>query len=182
MATILHIMGPTCAGKSTIIDQLQLLSDKVYTVQIGRMLRLKYGEAYFKGHGSPEHTREEALKMYFELIEEGISHDKKLILVDGQPRDVGQAKEMTKHWVGHHDAAYLLVTASHEERERRAKAGRKPGPDLDLAISRLTNDYQSVYSVLVELIAQGVDIKIADTSAPGHNTVEFCTKLLDEYI
>jgi len=179
MASIIHLMGPTCAGKSTIIDKLTELSQDVFTVQIGKILRKKYGEDYFKGQAAPEHTRDEALNLYFETINEGISQGKKLILVDGQPRDLDQARVMMKSWPDHR-SSFLMVHAEHSIREARARAGRKPGPDLDLAVARLVNDYRNCYVVMIQLLAKGYKVDVVDTGADGFDVPGYCQDLLDK--
>jgi hypothetical protein len=181
MASIVHMMGPTCAGKSTIIDRLQLLSEDVFTVQIGRLLRMKYGEDYFKGQAAPEHTRAEALELYFDTINEGLSYGKKIILIDGQPRDLGQAKTMMSSWEDHKNA-FVLIHADHDIREKRARSGRKPGPDLDLAVARLVNDYANTYTVLVELIAHDYPIDVINTGLQDFDLDTCCKSFLYRYL
>lgn len=174
-------MGPTCAGKSTIINGLLSLSDKVGAVQIGKLMRKKYGEAHFNGQAAPEHTKVEALQMYFDEIKKLAAAGKELILVDGQPRDIEQAQVMTQAWPGF-DCEYFLITADHAVREERARKDREPGPNLDLAIARLTNDYKSNYLVMVELIARNIPIRIVDTSSKSFDTDTFCNAALREFV
>lgn len=181
MAVILHMMGPTCAGKSTLIDSLKSQSSDVYSVQIGKILRMKYGEAFFKGQAAPEHTRDEAQQLYFDCINEGIGYGKKLILVDGQPRDLGQAETMMASWPDHR-SEFILVHAPHEVRELRAKAGRAVGPDLDLALARLNNDYRNCYIVLTRLLERSYRVNVVDTGATGFDVHAYAAKLLRKYV
>ena len=180
MTTILHLMGPTCAGKSTIIDTLLSLSNKVGAVQIGKLMRAKYGEAHFKGQAAPAHTKDEALSLYFSEVKRLVAEGKELILIDGQPRDAEQAQVMTSAWP-QYNRQYFLITAEHEVREARARKDREPGPNLDLAIARLTNDYKSNYVVMVELLARNIPIRVVDTSALRFDTDAFCRKVLQEF-
>lgn len=180
MASIIHMMGPTCAGKSTLIDTLLALSDTVHPVQIGKLLRKKYGEDYFKGQGAPVHTQAEALQLYYDTINEGIALGKKVILVDGQPRDLGQARQMMMDWPDHR-VTYLMVHADHEVREFRARAGRKPGPDLELAIARLTNDYKNCYVVMTELLRSGRQVDVVDTGSNDFDVDTYAKDLLNEH-
>lgn len=180
MTTIIHLMGPTCAGKSTIINSLLSMSDKVGAVQIGKLMRAKYGEAHFNGQAAPSHTKDEALQMYFDEIKKQMAEGKEIILVDGQPRDIEQAQIMTAAWPTQ-NCQYFLVTADHEVREARARADRAPGPNLDLAVARLTNDYKSNYVVMVELIARNIPIRIVDTSTEAFNTETFCRGVVAEF-
>lgn len=160
-AVILHLMGVTCAGKSTLIDEL-LRYQGVAAVQIGKELRKKYGEAYFKGSGAPAHTAAEAMEIYTERVSTAITNGARLIVVDGQPRDVGQAQMMLHAWP-HQYVTFYTLHASHAVREARARAGREPGPNLELAIARLTNDYKDCYNVLMELLGVGVPVHVIST-------------------
>ena len=173
-------MGPTCAGKSTMINYMMSLSPTVGAVQIGKMMRAKYGEAHFKGQAAPSHTQTEALEMYFTKTQQLINEGKELILIDGQPRDLEQSKIMSESWKTY-NSKFLLITADHDVRENRARKDREPGPNLDLAIARLTNDYKSCYIVIVELIKRGVPITVVDTSDPDYNNESFCRNLLVLY-
>lgn len=181
MTAILHFMGPTCAGKSTIIDALvQYAPEIVYPLQIGKALRAKYGEAYFQGQAAPEKTREEAIQMYRECIAEAKEQGYEIIVVDGQPRDVSQALEMAASHKNDRNE-FWLIHASHEIREERARLGRAPGPDLDLAVARLTNDYKNNYLVLAELLQKGIDINVVDTGDDFFYANDFAQLLLEKY-
>lgn len=181
MASILHMMGPTCAGKSTIINAMVALAPRVvFPVQIGKALRAKYGEDYFQGQAAPEKTREEAIQMYRDLIAKAIKESYEVIVIDGQPRDLVQAQEMVKSNKDHTNS-FWLVHAAHNVREQRARAGRAVGPDLDLAVARLTNDYINNYTVMTELLSQGVQINVVDTGTKLFNVNEFADILLSRY-
>lgn len=182
MATILHLMGPTCAGKSTLLKRLaELGGERVGTVEIGKLLRAKYGEAYFQGQAAPERTKAEALDLYLDTIRQHIADGKKLIVVDGQPRDLSQAEIMTRVWLPKNRVKYLLVHATHEDREARARAGRQPGPDLDLALARLHNDYQNNYVVMTYLIEHGSTIEVVNTSRADFNGERWCDEIIRRY-
>ncbi len=164
MATILHLLGATCAGKTTLIEKMLALSPgKVGAVQIGKMMRAKYGAAFFKGQAAPASTQHEAMDMYYAGILEGIAEGKSLILVDGQPRDLNQAKTILAAWPQHR-SEFLLVHADHDVRESRAKATRKEGDELDLALARLVNDYRNNYVVMTEILRQHRRIDVVDTA------------------
>lgn len=168
-------MGPTCAGKSTLLKRLaQLGGDKVGTVEIGKLLRAKYGEAYFQGQAAPAQTAAEALQLYLDTIKQHIADGKRLVIVDGQPRDLEQAKVMINAWYPQHRSVYMLVHASHEDREARARAGREPGPNLDLALARLNNDYKNNYTVMTYLIEHDVKIHVVNTSDPNFDAESWC--------
>lgn len=164
MSTIIHLMGPTCAGKSTLIHRLLSIAPKyVHAVEVGKMLRAKYGEAFFKGQAAPQHTQGEAWQMYVEGVKEGIALKRRVILVDGQPRDIQQARDICGLWKAPHRSEFVLIHADHEVREARAAAGRK-GDSLELAKARLVNDYRNCYVVMTELLKRNEVIRVFDTS------------------
>lgn len=174
-------MGPTCAGKSTIINALVKRSpETVAAVMIGKALRARYGEDYFQGQAAPEKTREEAITMYRDLVGDAIGSGYELIVVDGQPRDVGQAIEMANSWKSHRNV-FMLLHADHAVRESRARLGRTPGPDLDLAVARLTNDYRNNYEVMSTLLMYEKEIKVIDTGREYFFTDDFVQYLLETY-
>lgn len=171
MTTILHLIGNTCAGKTTLIDRMVALApDEVGAIQIGQMLRAKYGEDYFKGQAAPDHTQDEANCMYLQGVTD-LLQSKKLILVDGQPRTPPQVKMCLDVSDAVTQTRFLLMHASEEAREKRAKAGRSPGPNLDLALARLQGDYKGSYDVLAELLKTKngcrPDVKLLDTTHMG---------------
>lgn len=167
MAVIAHLMGPTCAGKSTLINRLLTVApDLVGAVEVGKMLRAKYGEAYFKGQAAPQHTQDEAWQMYQDGVKANIDAKKRLILVDGQPRDISQARQIVGLWRNPHRSEFLLIHADHEVREQRARATRQ-GDNLELAVARLNNDYRNCYVVMTELLKRNEVIRVFDTTELG---------------
>ncbi|MCC6425627.1 MAG: hypothetical protein IT435_02280 [Phycisphaerales bacterium] len=163
-SVVLHLMGPTCAGKSTLIQRLTQIAPKtVHAVEVGRMLREKYGEPHFAGQAAPTHTQGEAWRMYTEGTKEGIAKGRQIILVDGQPRDAQQARDAIGAWRFPHRSEFLLIHADHDTREFRARKGRK-GDSLELALQRMNNDYRNCYVVMTELCKQSIPIRVFDTS------------------
>lgn len=175
-------MGPTCAGKSKLIQRLiEIAPDKVFPVEVGKMLRAKHGEDYFKGQAAPQHTQGEAWQMYLTGVEEGIAKKRGLIVVDGQPRDVQQAKDIIGRWRHPHRASFVLVHADHAERERRAAKDRCDSKaNMDLAFARLTNDYRNCYVVMVELLRDNECIRVFDTTSMVDSHA-FAEQVLQEY-
>lgn len=164
MSTILHLMGPSCAGKSTLIRRLlEVASDQVAAVEVGKMLREKHGEAAFAGQAAPSWSQAEAWNLYLEGVNAGIAQRKKIILVDGQPRDKQQASDIIGRWKSPHQAAFLLLHAEHEERERRCRADNA-GRDIEKRLQRLTNDYRNCYTVMAELLRANEVIRVIDTT------------------
>lgn len=174
-------MGPTCAGKSTLIKRL-LETDPatVGAVEVGKMMREKYGEAHFKGQAAPEHTQAEAWSMYEDGIKACIRAKKGLILVDGQPRDVMQARKTNGLWRAPHRASFILIHARHDVREARARKDRK-GDSLELAVKRLDNDYRNCYVVMAELLARDEVVRVFDTSDMP-NLHALAEQILREYL
>lgn len=175
--TVLHVMGPTCSGKSTILRKMaEKFPDDVGLVEVGKMMRAKYLDPAsphftpdkFKGQAAPRETQEEAWSMYLDGVRSNI--DKRFVLVDGQPRDVPQARGVVEAFLPGGDlednrAAFLQVTADHDVRVNRARADR--GDDAEawrLAEARLIDDYRSGYLVLVELARHGITPTVFDTS------------------
>lgn len=163
MSTILHLMGPSCAGKSTLIKRLLALEpQKIGAVEVGKILTAKYGEAYFKGQAAPEKTQKEAWDIYTESVEEFAKQGKRLILVDGQPRDLLQAQQVEGLWRHPHNACFALIHASHDVRESRCRADRSR--DVKARLKRISNDYRNCYTVMAELLRQNQVIRVFDTS------------------
>lgn len=180
MSVILHLMGPTCAGKSTLIARLcQIDPEQVGSVEVGKVLRAKYGEAHFRGQASPTHTQAEAWDIYERGVLGHIHAGKGLILVDGQPRDLGQARKIVGLWKAPHRSAFALIHADHETREQRARADRK-GDSLELAVARLNNDYRNCYTVMTELLYRNEVIRVIDSTEMS--TEAMAEMVLTEYL
>jgi len=109
LKTIVHILGGTCVGKSTLIDSMiEKYGEDIAAISAGKALRAKYlnpqsphfNPNKFKGKGSPPEMEKEALDMYAELIRMAMRTDAKMILVDGQPRTNMQAQIIGSIGVG----------------------------------------------------------------------------------
>lgn len=165
---IFFIMGTTCSGKSTFLRMAQeklLGEDLVGLVEVGKMMRAKYPPEHFAGQASPEHTRHEAWQMCEDTVFELAGYGKRIILVDGQPRDPEQVHLCRSRFnFPEFETHFVLIDASLSVREHRARRDRS-GSDLEtLAIPRLTHDMQTYFSVLVELLKHNERIQIFDTS------------------
>lgn len=183
MARIVHLMGMTGAGKSTLIRRLcQFEPEKVGAIEVGRMLRAKYGEAYFNGQAAPKHTQGEAWDMYVAGVNALVAQKKQLILVDGQPRDIQQARDVEGLWKYPHRTDFVLLHADHETRldrvKERAKTADNPTDHLALALQRMHNDYVNFYVVTAELLRQGQCIRVIDTNLSPDALAE---RVLAEY-
>jgi adenylate kinase family enzyme len=175
VSNIVHLLGPTCAGKSTLINRLLAIAgDIVGAVEVGKMLRAKYLDPksphyqpdFFKGQAAPQHTQAEAWQMYQDGVKRLAAEGKKIILVDGQPRDIQQARDIIGLWHAPHRSIYLLVHASEGVRAERAVASRT-GDSLELAKARLKNDYENCYNVMVELTKANEVFRVLDSTELG---------------
>lgn len=146
------IMGATGSGKSTFLHKARELIG-AHTVEVGKMLRAKYPPEYFEGSAAPTKTAKEAWNMCVQGIKAGKD---KIILVDGQPRDVQQARNMMKTFP---EAKYILFNCPTEERMYRLN-NRDSGAALELAKARLEGDYVTMFPVIAELLSCGKEIMV----------------------
>lgn len=121
LKTIVHVLGGTCVGKSTIIDSMvSAYGEKVVAVSVGKALRAKYLDPRsphfnpdkFKGRGSPAEMESEAMGMYRRLLRMALASDCELIIVDGQPRTAAQARMIGQAGVGVHHIENLNQPSS----------------------------------------------------------------------
>lgn len=169
MSTFIHLIGPTCAGKSTLIRAaLQHAPNDVGTIEVGKLLRAKYGPAYFKGQAAPEHTQDEAWALYRSGIQEHIEKKTRLVFIDGQPRDIKQCHGISQLYEENvfnpqNRCMFLVVHADETKRIERAKSTRT-GDDLELALARITNDYRNSYIALQYAVKRHWHIESIDTT------------------
>lgn len=188
MSNIVHLMGPTCAGKSTLITRLLNIAPEIVgAVEVGKMMRAKYLDPasphyqpdFFKGQAAPLHTQAEAWSMYQEGVNRCIEQGKRMVLVDGQPRDIQQARDVVGLWKSPHRASYLMIHAAQEVRNERAAATRQ-GDALALALQRMEGDYKNCYVVLAELELRNEVVRWFDTTEDV-NAHALAEHLLAEY-
>jgi adenylate kinase family enzyme len=151
---LVFVMGATNAGKSTFMTKMG--SDYPHVVglvEVGKLMRAKYPPDHFKGQAAPAHTAMEAWSMMTVAIEQHINNGKRLIFVDGQPRDMLQAAGVldkyyddTEHWSS---VKFLHLWAHKDRRIERAKK-RDAGDEakLQLSLQRMDNDPPQLYEVL----------------------------------
>jgi hypothetical protein len=92
-------IGATNAGKSSFIAQVKALQEEqptcsFTTIEVGKMLRAKYGEAYFKGQAAPDHTEAEAWQLCEDAVRQAVKEEKRYVFIDGQPRRLSQLTKM----------------------------------------------------------------------------------------
>jgi hypothetical protein len=150
---LFFVVGATSVGKSTFLQTIKDVGGlQVHLVEVGKQMRAKYPPEHFKGQCNPAHTAAEALQMCLEGIEEaGEKAGAKIILVDGQPRDVGQAEEILGwRFQDHRTKAVIHLMCHRDERERRARVREKNNPGaLQLALDRLDRDVLQLHEVLI---------------------------------
>lgn len=176
--TVVFLIGPTCCGKTTLIDESVKRYPGTAGIKVGKLLRAKYGEAYFRGQGAPAHTQAEAQSMMEEELRR-LLVDNDFILVDGQPRTPDHVPVIIELCnrlnLGF---TFVILTASEEKRLERAVASRT-GDNLELAKSRLRGDYENEYKVLVTLIDQAFFPHVLFTD---NLTPDECVTQLDELL
>lgn len=143
---IVYLVGVTCSGKDFFCDYAEKRSDHCKAVRVGKILRERYPPGYFNGMGAPEHTEKEALDIFNEQIE--ANKDKKIILVNGQPRRVSRIGET----VGRFPGIVVLFYAPDEVIRERIKRRFPDDPEsAALSLARVNNDKIQLYDVLSRL-------------------------------
>ena len=165
---MVYVIGPTNAGKTTLLD-LCALQQTICTVEVGKMMRAKYPPSYFQGQSNPKHTADEAWQMYLDGVQRGIdSTECRLILCDGQPRDVKQTEDCIADKRFY--KIYVHLWAPDAIREARADARDFDSPEaLALSKARLVNDIPSNYGVLVRLLNAKETVWSYDTSSTTYS-------------
>ena len=159
--TIIYMMGVTNAGKTTLIDKLVEQDSRIGAVQVGKEFRRRYPPGHFAGQGAPDHTEEEALRIYSELLD--LAKDKQIVLVDGQPRRMSQVPLVIEgaHKAGFNNQHALWLWEPDEVLLERILL-RFPGDSLperqgrELCHQRLVNDKKDLYPVLWHMTRAGV--------------------------
>lgn len=182
MSNLKFVIGSTGSGKSTFLQAAQIkLGDAVGLVEVGKLLRAKYGPDYFKGQAAPDHTEAEAWKMCVDTIEEHRKAGKQLILVDGQPRSMKQCRKVMEIFFcppsalvsrgslfKHKGVVHIFApTEVREERLRKRDAGNEAA--LNLSMARLKGDIHALFEVYSTLSANCIPIRTFDTSDPKYS-------------
>ena len=167
---LLFMIGPTNVGKSYLADAITDEYPDTHTVSVGKLLRAKYGEAYFKGQAAPEHTEVEALKLMDESIRSGLHNDSEIILIDGQPRTINQVSHIAEtYFYDNFDCSILLLHCPDDIRMERLKKRDVTPYALELSISRFNDDMIHLRDVVYHLILNdcgGYIIPIDTTNNP----------------
>lgn len=157
---IVFVMGPTGAGKTTFMDKVREMGHG--TVEVGKMFRAKYPPEYFAGSAALVKTQQEAIDFMVTGIENCEAVGKKLIFVDGQPRDVSQVDYILRNYP---NSMFVLLDCPTEVRLNRL-VGRDGSDEAKLALAkaRLEGDYITMFPVISRLLSYGEEIHSIDTS------------------
>lgn len=175
-SVLISVIGPSCTGKTWMMDFIRDAGDpRIGLVEVGRYFREKYLDPksphyqpdYFKGQMAPAHTQKEAWDVLESSVNRHLADGKRAIVIDGQPREVGQAHRMLDNWTSV-SKMFVVLHASPAERERRALAKVESEDNRQLRLQRLQRDIADTYEVLLTLIQRRTYIKVIDTEGP-HN-------------
>jgi len=161
MTDIYFMIGPTNVGKTTFAEHV-LEFPGTTAVFVGKELRAKYGEDYFKGQAAPEHTEAESLSIMDAKIIEGLTAGSSIIMVDGQPRSDNQVKYICDHYPGGHNyrSWFLVFHCSDEMRRARLEKRDTTKAKRDLALSRFYGDMPQIYKTVYTLVINGLSDRI----------------------
>ena len=162
------VIGVTNTGKTTFIEEAIKHPD-IAAAQVGKEFRKRYPPGHFRGQGAPEHTRGEALDILDMFIKQ--AGDAKILLTDGQPRNVGQIEPVFDRL----DLRYVLWM--HADPDTLIQRAQNRGTnDLDLSMKRFVTDRCALYDVLHKLMLLGV--KVIPTIDPFASLTEIMNELV----
>ncbi len=174
---LLHIIGVTNSGKTTLMDIAERLPG-VGVVEVGRILRAKYPPEYFKGSGNPAHTAAEAWQIYCDTITKHDQDRKIACFISGQPRDMKQLQDLQNQFMSKYDCRFINMFASSAELERRARK-RDTGEALDLSLQRLKNDPPKLLEIINVIHSIWPHrLQSVNTEASGYNPVALAKNLI----
>lgn len=198
------IGGATCAGKGTFLDYAKAqLGDKVYLVQIGKIMRTRHPPEFFNGLGAMASTEAEVWEILGEELNKALADPNvRMVLLDGLPRMGGQIPKLLSYFNTFIRYGFVFLHASQETRKERVKK-RFPysaaaeeamrnqiplvGPlveevhtvksNRDLADRRVVNDLVQIHDVLAEVTIAGFPINYISTEGPPES---YCRHLLEQ--
>ncbi len=179
---ILHLLGNTGCGKTTLMDALIARNPSAITgISVGRELRKVYPPEYFQGQAAPTPTEQAALDLYRGFIETSVFHGYRLIIVDGQPRKASQVGVIAFYaYMFTENVAFVLLDTPHATRAARLLQRDSHDPaKMALAEARLNNDYRNQYECMIELAKRRKHLDICDTTCYTVETL--VTQFYDTY-
>ena len=182
---LIFVIGPTNAGKSTLIEAAKHLGHG--TVEVGKAMRKKHPPEYFAGQAAPDHTEIEAWQCMLDemeiarmgcdpLTEQGaVAHlsgravGKQFCFIDGQPRSLKQYHKVRRDFP-HYQTTFLHLWAPNTEREIRAMNRDKGDPArLKLSLARLNGDIPVLYDMLFLMAQEQLPIQHVNTNAAKYD-------------
>lgn len=163
--TILHLLGNTGCGKTTLMDRMVAAHpNTIAGISVGRELRKIHPPSYFQGQAAPECTEKEALDLYRGFVETSVFQGYRLIIVDGQPRTETQVPIVVEEAYQHTgNVAFVLLDAPHALRAARLAQRDGDNPDaMALASARLDADYRNQYECMIALAKFRQHLDICD--------------------
>jgi hypothetical protein len=131
------IVGPTCAGKTSLIDYLLQAHENWRAVCVGREMRRRYPPEFFQGQAALEATEPEVWELFAAHWRSAVAAEAPVFLVDGQPRHPshpGRLHAYCPQW-----AALVLSCPTLELIARSKLRDHTPGQQL-LTQSRISQD------------------------------------------
>lgn len=170
------VIGATNVGKSTFLKKVSEAHNYVGLVEVGRLMRAKYHPSHFKGEANPKHTAAEAWQMIKDEIVRNMNEGRRVILIDGQPRDQTQLEAIASGQHApegaKHGFEFIHLWAPKSVRIARANERDKDDPaKLALSMERIDRDCLSVYDILTQLITAKLDVNSFDTSDSAFDAV-----------
>lgn len=184
MITVLFIMGPTGAGKSTVVsnadvytqlnDNLIGLSYKSYhAVEVGKEFRKRYPPEYFNGKAAMPHTEDEAYSIFEEQFIKAVDHHalmcqsnpdfETVVLIDGYPRTPLQV-DRCQELIGDCTDFYGVVWLDCDEQEREQRLNYRDINESTRELSR--KRFESDYGYYMKVVARLVEnLQKPDTTA-----------------
>ncbi len=178
MIGLYFVMGATNAGKSTFLEHMSRdRNSQVGLVEVGKMMRAKYPPSFFAGQAAPSHTATEAWQMMVDRIAEHQRNGKRFAFIDGQPRDIEQAKKILRDYWEHSSFINLYCP----EYVRRARAEKRDAADpekLRLSMLRMQGDIPKLYDVLSLVLNAGSEVLTFDTSEQSYDLDDIARELI----
>lgn len=177
MKHIVYVLGVTCTGKTTVIKEIEQKFIGVRSVLIGQELRKKYPPEFFRGMGAMPETEEEVIRILRDAIEDFLTSDDELLLVDGAPRLPPCFDFCESVSVYRCDRSYLLLVVDSDS-VLDSRSRDRDGDNVEkLALSqqRISTDKQLTYEILCSILKEDLSdslIVLNTTDGFDDDTIE----------